>query len=306
MMEWTTADMPSQSGKLAIVTGATGGLGYEIALALAGAGAEVILAARDMNKGEKASRLIADSNPGAKVSFELLDLASLTSVADFAHRLCAKGRRVDLLINNAGIMALADRRVSADNLELQFATNYLGHFALTARLLPLLRGTHRARVVGMSSLAHRQGRIDIGDLQASRSYDPWKAYAQSKLAMLMFSMELQRRSDANGWGLVSNAAHPGSARTELIANGPGETSPLWRLAVFLAPVLSQSAADGALPALFAATSQQAAAAEYYGPRGFYEMKGAPSSAKMLSRVNDTRLSARLWDQSNDLSGVQWE
>jgi NAD(P)-dependent dehydrogenase (short-subunit alcohol dehydrogenase family) len=305
-MEWTTANIPSQSDKLAIVTGATGGLGYEIALALAGAGAEVILASHDMNKGEKASRLIADRHPGTKVSFELLDLASLASVADFAHRLCTRGRRVDLLINNAGIMALADRRVSADNFELQFATNYLGHFALAARLLPLLRGTHRARVVSMSSLAHRQGRIDIDDLQAGRSYDPWKAYAQSKLAMLMFSMELQRRSDANGWGLVSNAAHPGSARTELIANGPGEKKLLWRLALRLAPLLSQSAADGALPALFAATSRDAAAAAYYGPCGFYEMQGAPSSAKILSQGNDTALSTRLWDRSNDLAGVRWE
>ncbi|MFM0208346.1 SDR family NAD(P)-dependent oxidoreductase [Paraburkholderia sediminicola] len=208
MIEWTTANIPSQTGKLAIVTGATGGLGYEIALALAGAGAELILAARDMTKGERASRLIADKHLGAKVSFELLDLASLTSVADFVDRLCANGRHVDLMINNAGIMALADRRVSADNLELQFATNYLWHFALTAQLLPLLRGTHRARVVSMSSLVHRQGRIDVDDLQASRSYDLWKAYAQSKLAMLLFSTEPQRRSDANGWGLVSNAAHP--------------------------------------------------------------------------------------------------
>lgn len=305
-MAWTTASVLSQSGKLAIVTGATGGLGYEIALALAGAGAEVILAARDMNKGEKASRLIADKHPGAKVSFELLDLASLASVAGFAQPLCAKGRRVDLLINNAGIMALADRWVSADNLELQFATNYLGHFALTSRLLPLLRGTHGARVVSMSRLAHLQGRIDVDDLQSSRSYDPWKAYAQSKLAMLLFSTELQRRSDANGWGLVSNAAHPGSARTELIANGPGEKKRRWRLALRLAPLLSQSAADGALPALFAATSPDAAAAAYYGPCGFYEMKGAPASAKILSQGNDTALSTRLWDQSNDLAGEWWE
>lgn len=307
MTAWTTANIPSQSGKLAIVTGSTGGLGYEIALVLARAGAEVVVAARNMGKGQEAIRLIADGHPGAKVRFELLDLASLASVADFASRLRSDGRRIDLLVNNAGVMAVPDRQVTADNHELQFATNYLGHFALTARLLPLLRGTHRARVVSMSSLAHRQGGIDFDDLQASHAYNPWKAYTQSKLATLLFAMELQRRSDANNWGLLSNAAHPGSARTDLIANGPGtQRNIVWSLATLLAPLLSQSAADGALPALFAATSPNAAAAAYYGPGGFYEMKGPPSPAKIMSQGNDAGLSARLWNHSNEITGVRWD
>ncbi len=308
MTEWTTADIPAQIGKLAIVTGSTGGLGYEIALALARAGADVVVAARNADKGLQAIRNIVDAALNAKVRFELLDLSSLDSVAKFADRIRADGQRVDLLVNNAGIMALAQRHVSVDGFELQFATNYLGHFALTARLLPLLSGAHRARVVNLSSLAHRQGRIDFDDLQAARSYHPWKAYSQSKLANLLFSQELQRRSDANGWGLASIAAHPGSSRTDLIANGPGTTGGgvLWRLATLLAPWLSQSAADGALPALYAATAFVAKPGAYYGPDGFYEMKGWTSYAKIARQASDVRMAADLWDRSNELAGVRWD
>ncbi|MFL9991290.1 oxidoreductase [Paraburkholderia sediminicola] len=307
MTTWTTSDIPAQTGKLAIVTGSTGGLGYQIALALAKAGAEVVLAARDVDKGQQALNDIAAACSGAKVRFELLDLASVASVAHFAGRIHAAGRRLDLLVNNAGVMALPDRKVSADNLELQFATNHLGHFALTARLLPLLRGNHGARVVSMSSLAHRQGHIDFGDLQSTRAYHPWKAYSQSKLANLLFTRELQRRSDAAEWGLLSYAAHPGSSRTDLVANGPGKASSvLMRLATLLEPLMSQSAADGALPALYAATSPAAAAGAYYGPDGFYEMKGPPSLAKIASQGLDPAAAVRLWDCSNELTGVSWD
>jgi NAD(P)-dependent dehydrogenase (short-subunit alcohol dehydrogenase family) len=213
------AEVPSQLGRTAIVTGATGGLGYETALALAKAGAEVVLTGRDDRKGASAIEKIGREVPDAKAAYEHLDLASLASVADFAQRMRAR-QSLDLLINNAGVMALPRRQTTADGFEMQFGTNYLGHFALTARLLPLLRRASEPRVVNVSSLAHRTGFIHFDDLQGVRVYSPWKAYGQSKLATLMFALELQRRSDAAGWNLTSNAAHPGFARTGLFASGP--------------------------------------------------------------------------------------
>src|SRR6266851_2080923 len=236
------SEIPSQLGKTAVVTGATGGLGYETALALAKAGAEVILTGRDDQKEQSAIEKIGREVLGAKLSYEHLDLANLASIADFAQRMHAR-QSLDLLINNAGVMALPRRQTTADGFEMQFGTNHLGHFALTARLLPLLRRASGARVVSLSSLAHRTGLIDFDDLQGARVYSPWKAYGQSKLAMLIFALELQRRSDAAGWNLISNAAHPGWARTDLFSNGPGG---LLSLATdFAAPFFAHSAADGA-------------------------------------------------------------
>src|SRR2546422_6134675 len=214
------SEIPSQLGRTAVVTGATGGLGYETALALAKAGSEVILTGRDDQKGQSAIEKISREVTGARVSYERLDLASLASVADFAQRMHAR-QSLDLLINNAGVMALPHRQTTADGFEMQFGTNHLGHFALTAQLMPLLRRASGARVVSVSSLAHRTGFIDFDDLQGARVYSPWKAYGQSKLATLMFALELQRRSEAAGWNLISNAAHPGFARTNLFASGPG-------------------------------------------------------------------------------------
>ncbi len=309
MTTWTTKDIPSQAGKRAVITGATGGLGLETALALAGAGADVILAGRNAAKGHEALRHIRATHPRATLRFELLDLASLACVADFSRRLIEEGRRIDMLVNNAGVMALATRQVTADGFEMQLGTNYLGHFALTAQLLPLLHGGHgghHSRVVSLSSMAHRQGRIDLDDLQGSLVYKPWGAYAQSKLAMLMFALELQRRSDANGWGLLSNAAHPGWARTDLMANGPGTNGMLGVLSRLFAPFFSHSAAHGALPTLLAATSPEARAAAYYGPDGFSEMKGAPARAKIMPQAVDAQVSARLWERSITLTGVKWE
>src|SRR5882757_7535291 len=216
----TQAEIPSQLGTTAVVTGATGGLGYETALALAKAGSEVILTGRDDQKGHAAIEKISREMTAANISYERLDLASLASVADFAERMQAR-QSLDLLINNAGVMALPRRQTTADGFEMQFGTNHLGHFALTARLMPLLRRAGAPRIVSVSSLAHRTGFIDFDDLQGVRAYSPWKAYGQSKLATLMFALELQRRSDAAGWNLISNAAHPGFARTNLFASGPG-------------------------------------------------------------------------------------
>jgi len=275
MAQWTANDVPSQAGRLAVVTG-TGGIGYETALVLAQHGAEVILAGRNERKGREAIHKLLALAPGARVRFELLDLADLSSVDAFSKQLLAQDRPVDLLVNNAGVMTPPSRRTTVDGFELQFGTNYLGHFALTARLLPLLQRGDAPRVVEVSSGAHRLGgAIHFDDLQWARRYKPWAAYAQSKLSMLMFALELQRRSDVAGWGLMSNAAHPGYARTELIANGPGANGLMWKInSALVRPFFSHSAADGALPVLFAATSPDANNGGYYGPAGRFELIGA--------------------------------
>jgi NAD(P)-dependent dehydrogenase (short-subunit alcohol dehydrogenase family) len=306
MSGWTIADIPPQNGKTAVITGATGGLGYETALALAGAGATVVLSGRSDAKGRAALGSIAAQFPKASISYETLDLVSLNSVADFAERFAGAHNSLDLLINNAGVMALPARQATADGFEMQLGTNYLGHYALTARLLPLLRRANQPRVVNLSSLAHRSGAINFDDLQSARSYVPWKAYCQSKLAMLVFALELQRRSDAAGWGLMSNAAHPGYARTDLMANGPGARGLFWQLSKSLQPLMSHSAAEGALPTLFAATSRAAMAAGYYGPNGFYELKGPPAPAKIMPNAKDKAVAARLWDVSATLTGVSFD
>jgi NAD(P)-dependent dehydrogenase (short-subunit alcohol dehydrogenase family) len=296
----TQGEIPSQLGRTAVVTGATGGLGYETALALAKAGAEVVLTGRDDRKGQSAIEKIGREVIGAKISYERLDLANLASVADFAKRMQARPS-LDLLINNAGVMALPRRQTTADGFEMQFGTNHLGHFALTARLMPLLRRASAPRVVSVSSLAHRTGLIDFGDLQGERVYSPWKAYGQSKLACLMFALELQRRSDAAGWNLTSVAAHPGFARTNLFAGGPGG---LVSLATdFAAPFFGHSAADGARPILFAATSPNAKPGAYYGPGGFSELRGAPAAALVMPQARDAAAAARLWDVSAKLTNT---
>jgi NAD(P)-dependent dehydrogenase (short-subunit alcohol dehydrogenase family) len=305
MTDWSTADIPPLNGKSAVITGATGGLGYETALALAGAGANVVLTGRNEAKGRQALQTIRRQFPKAEIAYETLDLANLASVAEFAGRYAAAHTSLDLLVNNAGVMALPRRQVTSDGFEMQLGTNYLGHYALTAHLLPLLRQGHQPRVVNLSSLAHRSGAINFGDLQSAKSYSSWKAYCQSKLAMLMFALELQRRSDAAGWGLMSNAAHPGFARTDLIANGPGANSLMSQLGRFVQPLISQSAAAGALPTLFAATSPDAKPAGYYGPNGFYEMKGPPVPAKIMPQAKDAAAAARLWDVSAKLTGVSF-
>jgi NAD(P)-dependent dehydrogenase (short-subunit alcohol dehydrogenase family) len=305
MNPWSIADIPPQNGKLALVTGATGGLGYETALALARAGAEVLVTGRNAEKGRAAIEGIKRAVPSAKVRFAMLDLASLTSIRAFAASMLANGRPLDLLINNAGVMDLPTRRLTEDGFELQFGTNHLSHFALTGLLLPLLRKAQAPRVVNVSSLAHRGGKIDFSNLQAERKYNSWAAYQQSKLANLLFTFELQRRSDAYGWGLMSNAAHPGYARTELIPNGPG-TGGLKGLGMkVLGSFLSHSAAAGALPTLFAATSPQAASNGYYGPNGFYELKGTVAPAKIFPQAKDEAVARKLWEVSEQLTGAEW-
>jgi NAD(P)-dependent dehydrogenase (short-subunit alcohol dehydrogenase family) len=305
MNHWSMEDIPPQHGRVAVITGATGGLGYETALALAKAGAEVRVTGRNPDKGRLAIERIQRAVPAAKVRFELLDLTSLASIRAFATGMIANGQPLDLLINNAGVMDLPTRRLTEDGFELQFGTNHLSHFALTGLLLPLLRTAQAPRVVNVSSLAHRGGRIDFDNLQGERKYRPWAAYQQSKLANLLFTFELQRRSDAHGWRVMSNAAHPGYARTDLIPNGPGGGGLKGLGAKILGSFMSHSAAAGAEPTLFAATSAQAAPLGYYGPSGLYELKGDVAPAKVFPQANDETVARKLWEVSERLTGVKW-
>ncbi len=302
-MGWTVSDLPSLSGRTAVVTG-PGGLGYETALALARAGADVVLAGRSPAKGEEALAQIRACVPQPRIVFEQVDLASLASIKAFAERLLRSRNQLDLLVNNAGVMAPPKRQITADGFELQFGTNYLGHFALTARLLPLLRRGNQPRVVNLSSLAHRSGRIDFDDLQTERPYKPFRAYCLSKLSQLIFALELQRRSERKGWGLMSNAAHPGMSSTNLVANGQGANSMLAWMENLMKPLFWQSAAAGALPTLYAAAAPGAAGGVLYGPDGFMETKGAPKHAWIVPMARRPEIAARLWEISEQLTGVQ--
>ena len=301
---WTLEDAPSQEGRTAVVTGAAGGLGYETALGLARRGARVILAGRNAAKGEAALRRILALVPGARVFVEDLDLARLASVRAFADRILARPEPLDILVNNAGLMALEPRQTTVDGFEMQFGTNYLGHFALTAWLLPVLRRGHgEARVVSLASLAHRQGRIDFSDLQGERRYDGWTAYRQSKLAMLIFGRELQRRASRQGWPLRSVAAHPGWAYTDIIGNGPGrsQASPKTWLMNMVFRLRGQSAAAGALPILYAAVAPEAAPGGYYGPAGPGEIRGPVAPSRVMPQAVDLPAAQRLWTESERLT-----
>lgn len=300
-MPFTVHDIPDQTGKLAVITGATGGLGYETALALAGAQATVVLTGRNPQKGADALARIRAIHPHADISFELLDLTGLASVEDFARSFSAAHDHLDLLVNNAGVMMPPTRQTTADGFELQFETNYLSHFALTARLVPLLSAA-RGRVVTLSSIMARRGKIHFDDLQLASGYTPQAAYGQSKLACLMFARELQARSDAAGLGISSFGAHPGISSTNLIENGMGQGSIAARMKP-LTGMFFQSPAAGALPTLYAATSPDAVPGGYYGPDGFMEMRGAPTDANVPAQAKNVADSARLWTVSEGLAGV---
>ncbi len=306
----TEIDIPDQSGKLAVVTGANSGIGLETARRLAMAGADVVLAVRTLEKGTSAANEIVSTAPKAAVRVRALDLASLASVEDFAREMAAEGRPIDILVNNAGVMAVPKRHTTADGFELQLGTNHLGHFALTGRLLPLLLAAAAPRVVTVSSGAHLMGAIQFDDLQLERGYRAWKAYSQSKLANLLFSSELQRRSDRSAWRILSDAAHPGSTRTNLQTSGPNlgkerKGTNLIELPMRL-PGMSQDAPHGALSTLYAATSPDAEADGYYGPSGFLEMTGGGvTTARRSKRARDAAAAARLWAISEALTGVTY-
>jgi len=303
MTRWTASDIPPQRGRSIVITG-TGGLGFQDALALARAGADVTIAGRNPAKGAAAVEHIRAAVPGAQVQFEEVDLGRLDSVARCAERLRNSRERLDILINNAAVMTPPQRQTTADGFELQLGTNYLGHFALTAHLLPLLQHGNNPRVINLSSVAARQGSIDFDDLQAERNYQPMPVYAQSKLASLLFAFELQRRSTAAGWGITSIAAHPGISRTDLLTNAPGRRSMSGLMRRWLW-FLFQPAAQGALPTLYAATSPQARPGAYYGPDRFNETRGYPMLANIPAQARDAAIAARLWEVSEQLTGVRF-
>jgi NAD(P)-dependent dehydrogenase (short-subunit alcohol dehydrogenase family) len=293
-MPWTAADIPDLAGRQAIVTGANSGLGLQIALELARHGARVTLAVRNSEKGEAAIARITDTAPRADVQLAALDLADLDSVRTFASN---RSEPIDILVNNAGVMALP-RRTTKQGFEMQLATNHLGHFALTGLLLPKLRA---ARVVTMSSGAHAYGRIRFDNLQGERHYQRWLAYGQSKLANLLFAFELARRSAAAGLDLTSAAAHPGYAATNLQTQA-GQMVLMWRLANRL---FAQSDAQGALPALYAATVPDVFGGDYFGPDGPAGTRGYPTRTSAAKRARDPELGARLWAVSEELTGVSY-
>lgn len=301
---WTAADIPSQKGLSVVITG-TGGIGYETALAMTRAGADVIMAGRNKEKGEEAIRKIKNMNPTGNICFEKLDLADLASIEAFGERIKTQRKRLDILINNAAVMNPPQRKVTKDGFELQMGTNYLGHFALTAHLLPLLLKGNKPRVVTMSSIAHRQGVINFDNLQSEQSYIPMVAYSQSKLACMMFAFELQRQSDASGWGISSMGAHPGISRTELIPNGAGKNSPAGIARRLFGPVFFQPAAHGAWPSLYAATAKEAAGGAYYGPSRMNEMRGYPTVAKIAPQAKDIEVASKLWEVSEKLTNVKF-
>lgn len=300
--------VPDLTGKLAVVTGASDGLGFGLAGRLAAAGAEVIMPVRNAEKGAAAAARIRTATPGATVSTRPLDLASLASVAALARALNEEGRPIDIWINDAGVMMPPTRHLSADGFELQFAINHLGHFALVAQVLPLLRAGH-ARVTTMSSYGARQGRLTFDDVQGERRYSPIQAYNQSKLAIMMFALELDRRSRAGGLGIASNAAHPGMTVTNLQRSGPnmGRTTPssISRLFPVIArvPFLVQQVDTGILPALFAATSPAAKGGAFYGPDGWGHFTGGPTEQKTYRSARDEAEARRLWEVSERLAHV---
>jgi len=302
---WTASDIPDLTGRAAIVTGANSGIGYHTALELARHGARVTLAVRDPGRGADALARLLSEVPTADVELGALDLADQASVRAFAETY--RGDGVDLLVNNAGIMAVPLRR-TAEGWESQFATNHLGHFALTGLLLPRLLARPGARVVTVTSGVHRAGRMDFADPHAQhRKYGKWAAYAQSKLANLLFTVELRRRAQAAGADLCPVAAHPGYAATNLQVAGPRMAGRrlVERGTALVTRVLGQSDRDGALPSLRAATDPAVRAGEVYGPDRFFEMRGHPHQVQVSARARNEADAARLWALSEQATGVHY-
>jgi NAD(P)-dependent dehydrogenase (short-subunit alcohol dehydrogenase family) len=303
---WSEADVPELRGRTAVVTGANSGLGFETARVLAQHGAQVVLACRSASKTEEALGRIRRESPDAAVTGMDLDLASLASVRAFAAAYLERFGPLDLLVNNAGVMAIPLRR-TADGFEGQLGTNHLGHFALTGLLLYRLLAAPAARIVNVSSSLHRIGRIDFEDPNSERRYGPWRAYAQSKLANLLFTFELQRRLARKGVSAIAVVSHPGYAATQLQEVGPRMRQASWmgRLMAIGNRLMAQSAAIGALPTLYAATAPDVRGAEYFGPGGIGELRGFPRRVGASARAHDTDVAARLWELSERLTGVRY-
>jgi NAD(P)-dependent dehydrogenase (short-subunit alcohol dehydrogenase family) len=311
--KWKAADIPSLAGKRVIITGANSGIGYHAALKLARKGANVVLACRDRQRGEDAlARLHADS-PGTHTELAILDLASLSSVRDFAKKELAQHRPLHILINNAGVMAPPKRLQTVDGFELQFGTNVLGHFALTAHLMPALEqaatvSQDRPRIVTIASIAHKRGQLNFDDLQSTKTYSPMKSYQQSKLADLIFAFELDRRLRAANSRIMSVAAHPGVASTNLFQAGDYSSfeKTLRNLLGHAIGIVLNTDSEGALPTLYAATAPDAEDGGYYGPQGFQEMRGDDVDRAIVApQVRDTSAATRLWQTCEDLTGIKF-
>jgi NAD(P)-dependent dehydrogenase (short-subunit alcohol dehydrogenase family) len=287
---WSTKNIPRLDGKQAIVTGANSGIGYHTALELARAGAEVVLAVRDLERGNEAKARLLTEAPAAMVTLEALDLSALASVRAFAERMLGRNRPLDILVNNAGVMAIPTREETVDGFERQFGTNHLGHFALTAELMPLLRAAKAPRVVTVSSSVALWARLDLQNLQSERRYSPMGAYGQSKLANLLFMLELHRRGET--LGLVSVASHPGATVTNLQRHAYGR----------MVRLIGQTADRGALPSLYAAVGE-AEGGTFFGPRDRLGMVGPPKVARLPRRALDEELALALWTRSEELTGV---
>lgn len=291
--------------RTAIVTGANGGIGFQTALQLAKSGARVVLGCRDSGRGNEALKRIATQAPNAHVELMILDLSSLSSVRSFALQFKNSFPSLDLLVNNAAVMALPDRKLSADGYELQFATNHLGHFLLTSELLSHLRQGSSPRIVTVSSIAHRYGKINFDDLHAEKMYEGWAAYGASKLANLLFSFELARRLKANQIPLMSLAAHPGVAKTNILSSGPQMGRKVFRTYVseFFTNFLAQTDEQGALPVLYACNDPAVQNGDYFGPDGFMEISGSPRKAEAKPHARNAELAKKLWLASESLTGT---
>jgi NAD(P)-dependent dehydrogenase (short-subunit alcohol dehydrogenase family) len=303
---WTAEDVPDLSGQTIIVTGGNSGIGFEAARVLAKRRAHVILACRDLAKADDAIAQIRALHPSASLEAMRLDLASLESVHQLARDFAAKGVPLDVLVNNAGVMAIPQRK-TAEGFEMQLGTNHLGHFALTGLLLDSILAAPAGRIVNVSSTAHKMGRMNFDDLHGERRYMKWVAYAQSKLANLLFTYELQRRLEAAGARAIGVACHPGYSATNLQAVGPQMTGSRFGAALMNVGnrLLSQSAAMGALPTLYAATSPDVQGGDYIGPDGFFENYGHPKKTTSTARSHDRAAQKRLWDLSEQLTSVRF-
>lgn len=292
--------------RTAIVTGANGGIGFQTALQLAKDGAHVVLGCRDSAKGNDALKRIMAQAPNATVELGILDLSNLSSIRSFAAQFQEKNSQLDLLVNNAAVMALPERRLSQDGYELQFATNHLGHFLLTAELLPHLLKVADARIVTVSSIAHRYGKLNLDDLQGEKRYEGWAAYGTTKLANLLFSFELARRLDKAALPQLSVAAHPGVSKTNILASGPQMGRKVLRTyaSEILTQFFAQTDAQGALPVLFACNNPTVKNGDYYGPNGFMELTGSPAKAVAKATARDEELAKQLWNISESLAGTK--
>ena len=304
-MQWTADRMASQAGKTALVTGANSGIGYQTALELARHGAHVLLGARDRGRGEAALTRLRAAVPSAAVELAELDVASLESIRRFAESFAARRQPLDLLINNAGVMALPTRQLTVDGFERQFGTNHLGHFALTGLLVPQLLAAPAPRVVTVASLAHRKGAMDFNNLNSETNYSPRGAYNNSKLANLLFALELDRRARAAGSRLVSIPVHPGVSQTNIVTNGPGKGELQSKIIFSFLRFLTQSDAMGALPTLYAATVPEARGGEYIGPDGPAQFKGYPKVVEPRPQAKDEASARQLWQASEQLTGVTY-